>query len=319
MAACDATNGTLAAVLRDLRILSAVARGLEPFTSEDIVGGTAPDRRRARPNNDPRHCGAQWGHLKLRGLLASGSFGAVYRAYDPRMRRQVALKLPRIGRPNRHRNARLLEEARRLARINHPGVVRIHGAAVRGGRAGLWMELVRGQTLDACLREHGPLPAREAARIGRDLAATLHAVHNEGVVHGDIKPQNVIREHTGRVVLIDFGCSRAMVRLGAPRRIAGTPLYLAPEVMAGGAATAASDIYSLGVLLFHLASGEYPVPAANLAELSDAHRDGMVQRLQELRPDLPSAFCDTVHRAVSLEPSARHQSASELERDLAQF
>ena len=319
MAARHTANSTLADAFRDLRLLAAVARGFVPCAGDGAENRAARAEGRPRPQPRPGRCGAVWGHLVLRTLIASGSFGTVYRAYDPKRRTEVALKLPRIGRPSRARNARLLEEARRLARLTHPGVVELYGAAISGGRAGLWMELVEGQTLEVRLREHGPLHAAEAARIGRDLAAALDAVHAGGIVHGDVKPENVICERAGRVVLIDFGCSRAMIRLQAPRRIAGTPLYLAPEVLAGGAATATSDIYSLGVLLFHLVTGDYPVPAASLATLSEAQQGGHMRRLENLRADLPAAFCETVTRALSFDAAARQQTARELERDLARL
>ena len=303
----------LADVLRDLRVFDAVARGFAPFADEPLPAAAM----RTPPPDVTFALGAQWGHLTLRECLASGSFGTVYRAHDPSLGADVALKLPRIGRPNRQRNARLLDEARRLARVRHPGVVRMHGTAVNGGRAGFWMELVQGQSLSDYLAERGPLPSSEVARVGRALATALEAVHASGMVHGDVKPQNVLREPGGRIVLIDFGSSRDRMDGGATRRVTGTPLYLAPEQLRGTAASVESDIYALGVLLFHLATGDYPVPAATVAELADAFAGGRARRLQDLRPGLPAALYTAIERALRPQPQERFHRAADFGLALA--
>ena len=135
-------------------------------------------------------------------------------------------------------SSRIIDEARALARVRHPSVVCVHGADMHDGRAGLWMELVRGRTLAQLVAANGLFGPREAAGIGQDLCRALAAVHAEHLVHRDVKAQNVMRGLAGgRIVLMDFGASH-------------TPLYLAPEVLAGGRDTVASDLDALGVLLY---------------------------------------------------------------------
>src|SRR5437762_7653657 len=185
---------------------------------------------------------AAWGHLAITSRVASGAFGRIYRAHDPQLNRDVALKLLRGDIAMFRPVERLLAEARTLAQVRHPNVVSVYGADVRDGRAGLWMELVQGQTLDVWLGAHGPMGAGEATTIGIDLCRALAAVHGAGLVHGDVKAQNVMREKGGRIVLMDFGAGRAQ---GADAvGVAGTPMYLAPEVLAGEPPTPESDLYS---------------------------------------------------------------------------
>jgi eukaryotic-like serine/threonine-protein kinase len=260
----------------------------------------------------------RWGSLIVRERVGAGVFGEVYRAYDEQLQREVALKLLRVGSRSSDRlAAKVLNEGRLLARLRHPNVVLVHGVEARGDRVGLWMEFVRGCTLEQLLERQGLFGAREAALIGQDLCRALAAVHAAGLVHRDVKAQNVMREEGGRVVLMDFGT-------GVPARedesgraapAAGTPLYLAPELLDGGEATAASDLYSLGVLLYHLVTGGYPVVAASLAELREAHQRGR-RRLQDARPDLPDAFVQAIDRALAPHPAERHVSAGAMQEAL---
>jgi serine/threonine-protein kinase len=254
-----------------------------------------------------------WGHLEVIELLASGAFGDLYRARDPQLDRDVALKLLHPRSPGDAASLRLLSEARTLARVAHPNVVIIHGADVREGRAGLWMELIDGQTLESSMGERGRFGPGETISIGRDLCRALAAVHAAGLVHGDVKVQNVMREAGGRIVLMDFGAGRAQ---GTDPPPAGTPLYLAPEVLAGAPATPQSDIYGLGVLLFHLLTENYPCRAQDIESLRRAHADGRRSHLRDLRPDLPDGLVDCVERALGADPAVRFPTAGAMERAL---
>jgi serine/threonine-protein kinase len=256
-----------------------------------------------------------WGHLAVRARLAAGSFGQIFRAHDPQLNREVALKLLRGDIAAFRPVERLLSEARTLARVRHPNVVTVYGADVRDGAAGLWMELVDGQTLEGALRTNGPLGAGEASAVGIDLCRALAAVHGAGLVHGDVKAQNVMRETGGRIVLMDFGAGRAQ---GADQvAVAGTPMYLAPEVLAGEPPTAQSDLYGLGVLLFHLLTAAYPYNADDLDGLRIAHADGARVWLRDLRPDLPDALVRSIERAIDEDPARRFATAGQMERALA--
>jgi eukaryotic-like serine/threonine-protein kinase len=308
-----------ASALQDLRILASV--GLALCRSDYGCTSPAEDLRLVARHLQPQlHVGSRWGDLTLKARVACGSFGTVYRARDERLRVDVALKLPSTPLPDHQANVRLLQEARHLARVRHRGVVTLCGAATHGRRAGLWMELLHGRTLERILGADGPLNAIEVARIGCDLCGALDAIHAAGLVHGDIKPQNVIREDGGRVVLIDFGSVSEVSRPEqTPRRITGTPLYLAPELMADGAVSISSDIYSLGVLLFRLASRSYPVLGDSVEELAAAHRRRNVRRLRDLRPDLPHELCQMVDRALRFDPPARYQTAGGMQRALGRL
>src|SRR5687768_9008098 len=194
----------------------------------------------------------RWGRLEVWRPIGAGAFGEVWSAWDRGLQCEVALKLrdPASGFSAR----RWLEEARRLAQVRHPNVVTVHGADEHDGRAGLWMDRLHGHTLEQLLALLGPCSAREAAAIGIDLCAALAAVHAAGLVHGDLKTQNVMREGTpghmsgaGRIVLMDFGSAHesGAGEGGSP----GTPLYTAPEVLRGGKASPVADLYALGVVL----------------------------------------------------------------------
>ena len=144
-------------------------------------------------------------------------------------------------------------------------------------------------------------------------------MHKAGLVHRDIKAQNVMREEGGRLVLMDFGAGQYVHATGAAPsgRLTGTPLYLAPELLRGGEATVRSDIYGLGVLLFHLVTGQYPVSATSLDDLRQAHREGRRFRLHDARPDLADDFARVVERASHPDPTRRYASAGALQEALA--
>lgn len=268
----------------------------------------------------------RWGHLEILKKLGQGHFGEVYLCRDPSLDRVVALKLFRDDTGSRQRATplflkRIEREGRLLARVEHPNVLRVYGVGVHGGAVGLWMEYVRGKTLAEVMRSQGRYGAREASVVGADICAALAAVHAHGVLHRDIKAQNVIREDGGRIILMDFGAGHDLIdasrdqgdQVAAP---AGTPLYMAPELLAGEAATVRSDLYNVGVLLFHLVTGSYPVRADSLAELKHKHERGEVTLLRDLRPDLPARFVRAVETALQADPARRFGSAGEMQRTL---
>jgi TolB-like protein/Tfp pilus assembly protein PilF len=259
--------------------------------------------------------GDTWGPLQIVERIGHGSFGAVYRAYDPRLARHVALKLVTEEIPSAS-TTHAVEEGRLLARVRHPNVVTVFGADIADGQAGLWMEFIEGVTLADVLRARGPSGAHEAAVLGRTLCGALAAVHASGLVHGDIKARNVMRAHGGRLVLMDFGAGREHHADADPGSMIGTPLYLAPELLGGAKPGARSDIYSLGVLLFHLVTGAYPTPGETLEDVTQAHVAGTRVRLRDLRPDLPESFISVLEKACAPDPADRYASAGELEAAL---
>ncbi len=256
---------------------------------------------------------SRWGHLELLDIVGRGSYGTVYRAWDTRLERLVALKLFHRA---PHPDAVMLE-GRMLARVRHENVVTVYGADVIDDVAGIWMELVHGRTLDQVVKEDGALAARDAAKIGVDVAKALGAIHGAQLLHCDVKAQNVVRDDSGRVVLMDMGAGRVMPDPDDDRLsdVTGTPRYMAPELFhSGGNATRASDVYSLGVLLYYLASGRFPVEGKSLVDLKQAHVEGRVTALTDARPGLPAAYLSTVTRSLDPFPAQRPASAAEIER-----
>src|SRR5262245_39355302 len=262
-------------VKRDHPAEAQVVAGLEAVAGIAAAHGNAEGESRGDDAGvrDVRDVAFTWGRLEAWHSIGAGAYGEVWSAWDKGLEREVALKLrqPDSGGTGR----RWLEEARRLAQVRHPNVVTVHGADEHDGRAGLWMDRLHGRTLEDLLALLGPCSAREAATIGIDLCAALAAVHANGLVHGDLKTQNVMREGApghpagpGRIVLMDFGSAHASS--AAPGAASpGTPLYTPPEVLRGGRTTAAADLYALGVVLYRLVTGRYPVEATSLSELRE--------------------------------------------------
>lgn len=260
---------------------------------------------------------ARWGHLDLLNIVGRGSYGMVYRAWDTRLERLVALKLFH-GAANPDA---VIQEGRMLARMRHENVVSVYGADVIDGVAGIWMELVHGRRLDQIVKSDGPLGAREAAAVGADIAMALATVHAAGLLHCDVKAQNVVRESGGRVVLMDLGAGRVAPEHADSDQlsdVAGTPRYMAPELFQFGVtATKASDIYSFGVLLYYMVSGGFPVDGKTLGALKRAHAAGESRALGEVCPNLPAALVDLVSKAIARDASVRPESAAEMQSRLA--
>lgn len=262
--------------------------------------------------------GDRWGAFELLERLGQGAFGEVWRARDVHLDREVALKLlPDSSRESAESAPDLvIQEGHLLSRVRHLNVVTVYGASRHNGRVGLWMERIHGETLGEQMKERGRFDAPAAALIGIDLCRALAAVHDAGLVHRDVKPQNVMRDTAGGTILMDLGVG---VDLRQPRESSGsggTPLYAAPELFQRGAASAASDLYSVGVLLFHLVTGSYPVRGETLEDVARAHAQGDPRRLRDLRPDLPEAFVGVVERALEPDPARRFQNAGEMARAL---
>lgn len=252
----------------------------------------------------------RWGPLTPLEPLGEGTFATVYRAWDAQLRRHVALKLLHGG--DGAIETAALAEARLLARVDHPNVVTVHGVAQHDGRAGIWMSLVEGVDLKRIVAERGPLPPAEVVAIGTSIASALAAIHTAGVVHGDIKPQNVVRDEQGHVTITDFGVGAIRASSSAWRTLRGTPLYLAPELLDGREASPVSDVYALGVLLYLLATGAHPVDGGTLTEVMDALRAGRRRGVRERAPGLPEPLAHVIETATSLDPATRYQSAGDV-------
>ncbi len=308
------------AVVRNLRIVSEISdysRGDESsgLAEAPTLGDPAPRAGATRPAPRPLEPGTMWGPLRIEARVGSGGFGQVYRAHDTRLDRAVALK---ILHPDEVLDeARALADGRLMARVRHPNVVTVYGAERRDDGVGIWMEFIDGRTLEEIQKHLGPLGARDAAGIAIDLCGALAAVHREGLIHGDVKAQNVMKEKGGRLLLMDFGAARDLRSAPAAEIVSGTPLYLAPECFEGRPPTQRSDIYSLGVLVYHLVTGSFPVRADSLAELHGAHARGETHLLRDVRPDLPRPFIEVVEKALSRDPADRYESVGRMQHALS--
>ncbi len=271
----------------------------------------------SEPASEPPDPGASstrhWRHFVMFESVGAGAFGTVYRAWDTKVDREVALKLMSAGSST---SRSPLSEARHLARIRHPNIVTVYGAEQDHEVVGIWMEFIQGETLAAMIRDRGPMSAREVVGIGIDLCRALSALQGASLVHRDIKAHNVMREVGGRIVLMDFSGAWTSDPERAPENVSGTPIYMAPELFADRPASAASDIYSLGVLLFYLLSGRMPVEGATVDEIKSAHARGARTRLRDLRPELPESVVQVVECAAAHDAHDRYQTAGELEHAL---
>ncbi len=251
-----------------------------------------------------------WGPFQILGNVGQGGFGEVYRAFDTVLEREVALKLllPRLS-SQADQEKEILREARVLAKVRHPNVVSVYGVDTFEGRVGFWSDFVKGRTLSSLLAIQGPFGPQEAALIGIDLCKALSAVHAAGLLHRDIKASNAMREEGGRILLMDFGLS---LEGRDSHRMGGTPTYMAPELFKDGPATVASDIYALGILLYYLLTGKYPVDAPTLPEFTSLHETNRVQSLYDKRTDLPDKLVQVVETAIRKNPAERYQSAGQM-------
>jgi len=295
------------AAVRELEVIAAIARLHRQATPELA----------ARPSTKPElddPAAQRWGPLVILEPLGSGSFGEVFRAWDTSLDREVALKLLRRRTSIDGVADTIAREGQLLARIHHANVMAIYGALAIDGQVGIWGELLKGRTLANIVADSGPFSADETLVFADAIGRALAAVHRAGLLHRDVKAQNVIREQGGRIVLMDFGLGRDVnTTITSDVDLAGTPLYMAPELFAGGRASVQSDLYSFGVLMFFLATATFPVTGRSSQDIRTAHAGGRRQRLQDLRPDLPVPFVHIVERALEPDPSRRFESAGAMQ------
>lgn len=257
-------------------------------------------------------CQFNWCHLEVFELIGSGGFGEVYRAWDPVLKREVALKL-RSADARAASDQVMMEEARRMARVRHPHVLAVHGADIDDGRAGIWCDLLDGQTLEQALVGEGALDLRRFLRLAVPLAGAVAEIHRRGLVHGDIKAANVMLQPDRTPVLMDFGAG-ADLSDGDVGVVAGSPLIMAPENLAGEPLSTAGDIYSLGVLFFRLVAGRYPLAAKDVEQLANLHKD-------EAEIDwrgVPGPILSMLRAMLQRDPADR-PSADEVELKLAEL
>lgn len=281
-------------------------------------------RRKALPDL----AGRTLAHYRVLERLGEGGMGEVWLAEDLRLRRRVALKILPADLASEPRHLeRFQREARSVATLNHPNIVTIHSVEEAEGIHFLVLELVEGETL-ADLLATGPMSLERILEIALPLVEALEAIHARGVIHRDLKPRNVMVSREGRVKLLDFGIARLTpaaqeedetsteTTLTKAGRIVGTTPYMSPEQLQGRPADQRSDLFSLGILLYEMATGQRPFRGKGQLSIAASILYDTPPPPSTLRPGLPSRFDEIVSLCLAKEPLLRHKSATELRRDL---
>ena len=263
------------------------------YNHQNQIEGEGPSRR-------ARLVGLTIAHYRISAAIGAGGMGEVYRATDTKLGREVALKvLPQNVASNPDRLARFRREARAVAALNHPNVVTLYSVEESEGIHFLTMELIEGQPLEQLIPENG-LPLERLVEIAGALAEALAAAHEKGILHRDLKPANVMLTNDGRVKVLDFGLAKdvgvgnagdaTLTSAGQTQAgmVMGTPAYMSPEQVSGRALDHRTVIFSLGVLLHEMATGQRPFSGTSSAELISSILRDNPPSVTDLRMDLPS-------------------------------
>lgn len=252
-------------------------------------------------------------HYEVEETIGGGGMGVVYRARDPRLHRRVALKfLPSHLSAHEEAEERFFREARAAAALNHPHIARIHEVGeTEDGRRFIVMDYYEGDTLKEKLRRGGPLPDEDAVRYAKQIASALTAAHDEGIIHRDVKPGNVIVTEEGGVKLLDFGLAKAAseTRLTEPGQRLGTAAYMSPEQVRGDPVDLRADVWALGVLLYEMLTGERPFQGQQTMALLQSILHDEPVPLDERRSGVPSGLTALVERCLRKDPDDRCSSA----------
>src|SRR5437763_15994912 len=261
------------------------------------------------------------GRYRLEARIGQGGMATVYRALDETLQRRVAVKLMnREVVSDSAQLERFRREARAVAQLNHPHIVGVIDAGEDEGRPYIVFEYVEGETLKERIRRNGRLPIAEAVAYGIEIARALGAAHARHIVHRDVKPQNVLIDEQGSAKVTDFSIARSLELDGltAAGRVLGTTDYVAPEQAIGDGATEQSDIYSLGICLWEMLTGDVPYKADNQVAVAMQHVRSPLPDVTHLRPEVSAVLASVVDRSTRKELQNRYTTVDEMVRDLEQ-
>ncbi len=261
-----------------------------------------------------------YGRYKIVQELGRGAMGVVYQAHDPQIDRLIALKVLRQDRVTSDDFVkRFLKEAKAIGRLSHPGIVTVYDIGQDHGTIYIAMEYLDGTALDGVMAGQKFSP-EEIVDIGSQVASALDYAHQKGIIHRDIKPPNIICTSNGTVKVTDFGIARIEDAAGQQQtkagEILGTPLYMSPEQVSGMTVDGRSDIYSLGLILYELATGTRPFKGSNLTTIFKAITQDIPQPVLELSQDIPAELSSTIMQCLDKEPGNRYPSGEKLTKAL---
>jgi len=259
---------------------------------------------------------------ELEELVGTGGMSSVYRARDQLLERHVALKVlhPHYG-DDAEYVERFRREARSVAQLSHPHIVTVIDRGEDDGQQFIVFEYVDGENLKQFLERTGPLPTRRALELALEIADALAFAHEHGLVHRDVKPQNVLLTPDGNAKVTDFGIARSLdVEHGVTQTgtVLGTSNYLSPEQASGKPTTQATDVYSLGVVLYELLTNEVPFPGENFVAVAMKHLNEQPPDVLERRPDVPLRLAAAVDRALEKDPARRFPTMDQFAWELRQ-
>ena len=256
---------------------------------------------------------------ELKEMVGSGGMSSVYRAFDTLLERNVALKIlhEQFGGDDEHVE-RFRREARAVAQLSHPNIVTVIDRGEEDGRQFIVFELIDGENLKELVERGGPLPVRRVLELGLEIGRALAFAHAQGLVHRDVKPQNVLLGGEGIAKVTDFGIVRSLDAVGHTETgtVLGTSHYIAPEQARGERVDAQTDVYSFGVVLYELLTGEVPYPGESFLSVAMKHVNDPVPGVLEHRPDTPLRLASLVERCLAKLPRERPASMDDVVSEL---